>query len=176
MERPGIGQPVRVMRGPAGPFAGLRHGNVVAYDFALDETFTPRPGLSRWERAFLLLDVGVQFANPLWWQGAEATSWYVDLARLTITDDLIVVDDLYIDVIVPTDGRPYRQLDLEEFAAAVRSGDLALDEALDALARWQAFLDRYLHATRWPTAGWTDFPPAAIAPLRALTAPFGGES
>ncbi len=164
-------QAIRVMRGTYGPFAGIRLGNVAAYDFELDEGFVPRLGLTRWERAFLLLDVGAQLANPLWWQGAEETSWYVDLVRLTITDDTIVVDDLYIDVIVPTDGRPYRLLDLEEFAEAVRAGLLPQSEALDALTRWQRFLDRHLHAERWPSATWTDFPPAALDPLRTLPAP-----
>jgi hypothetical protein len=45
------------MRGTVGPFAGVRLGDVVAYDFALDAGFTPRPGLTRWERAYLLLDL-----------------------------------------------------------------------------------------------------------------------
>ena len=57
-------QPARVMRGTAGSFAGVRCGDIVAYDFALGDSFTPRAGLTRWERAFLLLDPGVQFANP----------------------------------------------------------------------------------------------------------------
>ncbi len=168
-------QPVQVMRGSAGPFHGIRLGDVVAYDFALDKSFTPRSGLTRWERAYLLLDLGVQFANPLWWRGDEATSWYVDLVRLTVADDTITVDDLYVDVIIPTDGRPYRQLDLDEFAEAIRDGLVPLPEALMALTRWQQFLDRHLHAARWPTSSWTDFPPAAIAPLRALLSPFVGK-
>jgi hypothetical protein len=167
--------PVRVLRGTAGPFAGMRLGNVVAYDFALDDSFLPRPGLTCWERAFLLLDLGVQFANPLWWRGDEATSWYVDLVRLTVAGDTITVDDLYIDVIIPTDGRHYRQLDLDEFAESIEAGTLPLPEALDALTRWQRFLDRHLHDTRWPPATWADFPPTVIAPLRALPSPFGGE-
>lgn len=79
--------------------------------------------------------------------------------------------DQYIDVIVPTDGRPYRMLDLDEFADAVRDGALSLVEALDGLGRWQRFLDRHLHSQRFPATGWTDFPPATIAPLVALPAP-----
>ena len=168
-------QSVRVMRGTAGPFRGVRLGDVVAYDFALADGFTPRPGLTRWERAFLLLDLGVQFANPLWWRGDEATSWYVDLVRLTVAGDAITVDDLFIDVIIPTDGRAYRLLDLDEFAEAIGAGHVPLPEALDALTRWQRFLDRHLHHTRWPPATWADFPPAAIGPLHALPSPFGGE-
>jgi hypothetical protein len=53
-----ISQPVRVMRGTAGPFAGMRLGDVVAYDFALDDSFTPRPGLARWRvRASVVRDL-----------------------------------------------------------------------------------------------------------------------
>lgn len=35
--------PVQVMRGSAGPFAGMRLGDVVAYDFALDDSFRRAP-------------------------------------------------------------------------------------------------------------------------------------
>jgi hypothetical protein len=62
-------------------------------------------------------------------------------------------------------------LDLDEFAAAVHEGALSWSEAVDALRRWPRFLDRYLHAGRFPAAGWTDFPPAVIKPLAALPAP-----
>jgi len=42
---------------------------------------------------------------------------------------------------VATDGRPYRMLELDEFAAAVREGALSWSDAVDALRRWQRFLD-----------------------------------
>ena len=51
--------------------------------------------------------------------------------------------DLYIDVMVPTDGRPYRLLDLDEYADAIEDGTLSVDVAVDGLRRWQLFLDRY---------------------------------
>jgi hypothetical protein len=54
---------------------------------------------------------------------------------------------------------------------AIRHGALSWADALDALGRWQRFLDRHLHNQRFPTAGWSDFPPAAIAPLADLPAP-----
>jgi hypothetical protein len=47
----------------------------------------------------------------------------------------------------------------------VDDGSLSIEQATDALRRWQRFLDRYLHAQRAPAAGWTDFPPTAILPL-----------
>ena len=69
---------------------------------------------------------------------------------------------------VPTDGRHYRMMDLDEFADAIDAGSLSLRQATDALHRWQQFLDRDLHAERAPVATWTDFPPAAILPLLEL--------
>ena len=62
-------------------------------------------------------------------------------------------------------------MDLDDFAAAVQEGALSWSDAVDALRRWQRFLDRYLHDERFPAAGWTDFPPAVIEPLVALPAP-----
>lgn len=155
-----------------GPLPGLRAGDVVAYEFALPERFVPAPGRSSIERTFVLLDVGVSFANPFWFADAEADTWYVDLISVEQHDDHYTFRDLYIDVFVPTDGRHYRQLDLDEFADAIESGLLSLQEAVDGLRRWQRFLDRYLHADRWPNAAWTDFPPQSIRGLREIATPF----
>ena len=83
-------------------------------------------------------------------------------------EDRYIFRDLYIDVMVPTDGRHYRILDLDEFADAIDNGSLSVEQATDALRRWQRFLDRHLHAERAPVANWTDFPPAAILPLLEL--------
>jgi hypothetical protein len=124
------------------------------------------------ERTFVLLDVGVSFDNPFWWSGAEADTWYVDLVSVEQQANRYTFRDLYIDVIVPTDGRHYRQLDLDEFADAIASGHLSLETAVDGLRRWQRFLNRYLHADRWPTAGWTDFPPQLIRTLQEIASPF----
>jgi hypothetical protein len=164
-------QPVQVMRGESGPFSGARLGDAVAYEFELDESFVPRPGKTRLERVFVLLDVGVQLSNPPYWRDERAACWYVDLVGVARAGDTFTVHDLYIDVIIATDGRPYRMLDLDEFAEAIRDGALALPVAIDALARWQRFLDRYVHADRFPASGWTDFPPAAIEALALLPAP-----
>jgi hypothetical protein len=164
-------EPIQVMRGDAGPFAGVRLGDALAYEFLLDDTLVPRPGTTRLERVFVLLDLGVQLSNPPWWHGDDAACWYVDLVAISGGDGRYQVWDQYVDVIVATDGRPYRMLDLDEFADAIRQGVLSLPDALDALGRWQRFLDRHLHTQRLPTAGWSDFPPAAIAPLADLPAP-----
>jgi hypothetical protein len=164
-------EPVQVMRGASGPFPGVRLGDAVAHEFELDESLVPKPGTTRLERVFVLLDVGVQLSNPPYWQGEDAACWYVDLVTVSASDGRFAVWDLYVDLIVATDGRPYRMLDLDEFAAAVQEGALSWSDAVDALRRWQRFLDRHLHAGRFPAAGWTDFPPAVIEPLAALPAP-----
>jgi hypothetical protein len=162
---------VQVMRGHAGPFPGVRRGDAIAYEFELDESLVPRPGTTRLERVFVLLDVGVQLSNPPYWRGEDAACWYVDLVAVTGSNGRFIVWDQYVDLIVATDGRPYRMLDLDEFAAAVQEGALSPSDAVDALRRWQEFLDRYLHRERFPAAGWADFPPAVIEPLAALPAP-----
>ncbi len=185
-------EPVQVMRGRHhepddlfGPLPGYRAGQAVAYEFELPERFEPWRGRSRIERTFVLLDVGVSFANPCWVRsrGADGTvteidpngldSWYVDLISVDADGDSYIFRDLYLDSIVPTDGRTYRILDLDEYADAMASGTLGMDKAIDGLRRWQRFLDRYLHGGRWPPSSWADFPPSSIQELRNVTAPFG---
>lgn len=168
-----------------GPLPGVRIGDVIAYEFELPERFEPWPGRSRLERTFVLLDVGVSFANPCWVRAQNAkgavtdrsregeTLWYVDLVTIDVQSNHYTIRDLYIDVMVPTDGRHYRMLDLDEYADAMEGGFLSLEEAADGLRRWQRFLDRYLHADRWPPDEWTDFPPSSIGSLVELATPLG---
>jgi hypothetical protein len=193
LTRPGHGldsldQPVEVMRGRHGqerlfgPLPGVRCADVVAYEFELPSSFEPWPGRTLLERTFVLLDLGVSFANPCWVRHlnsdgtvvdrhAEGSdTWYVDLVTVEQHGDRYIFRDLYIDVMVPMDGRHYRMLDLDEFADAIDNGSLNVEQATDALRRWQRFLDRHLHAERAPVETWTDFPPAAILPL--LLPPF----
>lgn len=167
-----------------GPLPGFRHGDVIAYEFELPERYEPWPGRTRLERTFVLLDVGVSFANPCWIRQTKPDgsvveadprgrdSWYVDLVTVDVQRDRYTFRDLYIDVMVPTDGRHYRMLDLDEYADAMADGTLSLEDAIDGLRRWQRFLDRYLHSDRWPPTGWTDFPPTSISRLSAIPAPF----
>lgn len=171
-----------------GPLPGLRDGKVVAFEFELPESYTPWSGRSRVERSYVLLDLGVTLCNPTWEelilpsgqriQGVGAAhgdpdAWYVDLVHVTENEDGYVVRDLYVDAIVPLDGRHYRMLDLDEFADAIASRLLSRADAVDGLRRWQRFLDRHLHAEREATTSWTDFPPAEIRPLMAVRKPRG---
>jgi hypothetical protein len=166
-----------------GPLPGVRLGEVVAYEFELPESFEPWVGGSRLQRTFVLLDVGVTLSDVCWGRyrgpdghitdGDVAGTWYVDLVSVDQTDSRYTILDLYIDVFVPVDGRHYRMLDLDEFADALAAGQLSTADAVDALRRWQAFLDRYLHADRHPQGHWSDFPPAAIRTLLDMSQPFG---
>jgi len=171
-----------------GPLPGMRESAVVAYEFALPERFEPWPGRTRLERVFVLTDVGVGFTQPCWRSATDSAgrvtpgldvatgggeSWYVDLLAVTDHGSAIIARDLYADVIVPVDGRHQRMLDLDDFADAIEHGTMPAAVAVDGLRRWQRFLDRHLHRDRDPRHGWSDFPPAAIAPLAALPTPLG---
>jgi hypothetical protein len=170
----------------AGPFAGVRLDQLVAYDFELPRSFEPWPERTLRERTFVMLELGVSFANPCWVRHRRddgvvvdrslegRDTWYVDLVSVAVLGDVYTFHDLYVDVMVPMDGRHHRMLDLDEFADAITRGGLGTHEAADALRRWQRFLDRHLHAPREPIRGWTDFPPAAIEPLIGLP-PFGAD-
>jgi len=87
---------------------------------------------------------------------------------LTQSNGTIAIRDLYMDVIIPFDGRHHRMLDLEEFADAIEAGHLSLAEAVDGMRRWQTFLDRYVHMDRMPSDTWSDFP-NAMRPLINLS-------
>jgi hypothetical protein len=171
-----------------GPLPGVRDEAALAYEFALPGNFEPLPGGSLLQRSYALLDLGVSMAIPCWRETRApdgtvtrsqnydrdlAPSWYVDLVHVTDEGSSVILRDLYVDVMVPVDGRHQRMLDLEEYADAIGDGIVPVPVALDGLRRWQAFLDRCLHHGRDPRFGWTDFPPAAIAGLAAWPAPLG---
>src|SRR5260370_5526540 len=118
-----LNQQVEVMRGRHGqerlfgPLAGARDAGVVAYEFELPDSFEPWPGRTLLERTFVLLDLGVSFANPCWARhvkpdgtvvdrGPEGSdTWYVDLVTVEQHEDRYIFRDLFIDVVVPMDGR-----------------------------------------------------------------------
>jgi hypothetical protein len=168
-----------------GPLPGVRTGDTLAYEFELPDRFVPWPGRTLLERVFVLLDLGVSMSIPCWQHMVPAdgtpvtpghnqpTTWYVDLVHVATEQDSIVLRDLYIDVMVPMDGRHQRLLDLDEFADAIDGGQLDMPTAIDGLRRWQHFLDRHLHVDRDPSDRWTDFPPERLRELAALPAPLG---
>jgi hypothetical protein len=172
---------------PFGPLPGVRIGDTLAYEFQLPDRFVPWPGRSLLERVFVLLDLGVSMARPCWRRmrtpdgevaGMDADldeprSWYVDLIHVSFVEDRIILRDLYIDVMVPIDGRHQRLLDMDEYADAIEAGQLDTATAIDGLRRWQRFLDRHLHGSRDPSGHWADFPPQRVRALSALPGPLG---
>jgi hypothetical protein len=172
---------------PFGPLPGIRIGETLAYEFQLPGRFEPWPGRSRLERVFVLLDLGVSMARPCWRRmytpdgeisgidadRPEPATWYVDLIQVSREGDRIILRDLYVDVMVPVDGRHQRMLDLGEFADAIEMGRLDIPTAVDGLRRWQRFLDRHLHGGRDPGDDWIDFPPQRVRALSALPGPLG---
>ncbi len=172
---------------PFGPLPGIRIGDTLAYEYQLPDRFVPWPGRSLLERVFVLLDLGVSMARPCWRRmrtpdgeidGIDAdldepATWYVDLIHVSHDQDKIILRDLYIDVMVPTDGRHQRLLDLAEYADAIERGHLDTATAVDGLRRWQRFLDRHLHDGRDPAGHWVDFPPQRVRALSALPGPLG---
>lgn len=168
-----------------GPLPGRRLGNVIAYEMQAPASFDPWPGRSRLERNYALLDVGVSFGIPCWSRHTRADgtvfamppeqehSWYVDL--MTIDRDAsgrYVLRDLFIDVMICV-GRIPRLLDLDEIADACTRGLITTQQLTDGLRRWQLFLDRHVHRSRFPQDELSDFPPAAIRPLAHISGVFG---
>ena len=161
---------VRVWRSETyGPYPAIRHGNVVAYEFVVEPRWT-RSGEPEIQRSFLLLDEGVDMAQPVGFQEAQADWWYVDLVRSDVEGLDIRRRDMWIDIIVGSPDQPYSIRDLEEFGDAMRDGNISLDEAVAVLHDCQRFIDRRLTRHRDPlSTSWPDFPPTELAPV--LTAP-----
>lgn len=160
-------------------------GNVIAYEMQAPVNFDPWPGRSRLERKYALLDIGVTFGIPCWAKHTRADgtvfamplqaehTWYVDL--MTIDRDVAgryVLRDLFIDVMICA-GRIPRMLDLDEIADACAAGWITTVQLTDGLRRWQLFLDRYVHGSRFPQHELSDFPPAVIQPLARISDTFG---
>ncbi|WP_326836955.1 DUF402 domain-containing protein [Amycolatopsis rhabdoformis] len=166
------------------PLPGIRDGDTPADEFRLPPSFEPWPGRTRLERVFVVLDLGVGLAEPCRRRRRTAdgrtvpgvdgdlpapATWYVDLLHVTLERDRIVLRDLYLDVLVPTDGRHQRPLDLDEFA----DGHLDPATAVDGMRRRHRFHERHLHTPRFPSLTRTDFPPRRLSALAALPAPLG---
>lgn len=167
-------EPVRVWRShDSGPHPGIRHGNAVAYEFLVDPKWGTKSGRAELQRSFLLLDEGVDMAQPVVFRDDQADWWYIDLVRFEIDGNDIRRHDMYIDLIVGPPGQPYSVLDLDEFGAAITTGAISVTEASDALRHCQRFINTRLSrhhdvaSTRWPA-----FPPreieSVVAPIPPL--------
>jgi hypothetical protein len=138
---------------------GGRSDDMVAFWWAFDEGDHTYEQLS-----FVLLDDGFLIAQPVTFDGDQRGWWYCDLISVDDHGSELVLEDLYVDVVVGPPTAPYRVLDLDELAAAVRDDRVGVDVALDGLRRCQSFLDRRLNPRRGEVStSWPDFPPTATA-------------
>lgn len=148
----------------------MRHGaDVVAYDMTILPEWRVAGRPNR-DRAYLLLEEGVQLAQPVSWVGALEGGWYIDLVAIEETGpDRLVVRDLYVDLIILPTTRRYEVLDLDELADAVTTGVVDLTTATTVLRNTQSFIDTHLgnFDVEAPTT-WPDFPPATIEGLATL--------
>jgi hypothetical protein len=160
------GQQVTVLRNGRVRAAGLRRGEVVAYDWGFRQDRRDYV-----QRSFVLLDDGVQVNQPVIFPTRQRGWWYCDLVSVSDDGDLLRVDDLWIDVIVGPPGHPYRLLDLHEYAEAITSGQLSVADAADGLTRMQRFLDRRLNRRHEVTRTWPDFPPACVEAMLTMELP-----
>jgi len=159
--------PITVIRNGKVRAAGRRLDQVIVYDWGFEHE-----GRNWEQRSFVLLDDGFQINQPVIFPPERQGWWYCDLVKVAEHEDVVTVDDLWIDVIVGPPDHPYRMLDLHEYAAAMQSGALSPADAADGLVRTQRFLDRrlnhrYDHAERT----WLDFPPADVKQLMGIHFP-----
>ncbi len=161
----GSAEGCRVWRNGVGPLPGIRRGNVAAYEFDVHPglfTLVPPPAAPVRQRAFLLLDERVQLQQPVGFPPSHEGWWYVDLVSLENSGAEIRVTDDYLDVIVGPADRPYRVLDMDEYADALAAGKIDPDHVVEGLRAFQTFLDRHLNNEYEPSVTWRDFPPAAL--------------
>lgn len=159
-------EPVTVIRDRRIRAAGVRQGDVVAYQWGFEQE-----GLHHIQRSFVLLDDGVQINQPVIFPEEQQGWWYCDLVTVVDAGDSLQVNDMWIDAIVGPPDHPYRVLDLDEYAEAMAAGALSVVDGVDGLIRWQRFLDRRLNRRHDVTRTWPDFPPAAVEALLTVDLP-----
>lgn len=145
-----------------GVFDGTLDGEVAYFDgyvFVSDEE-------AILQRNYVLIESGVKLTRPGRWDTDwRRGAWYVDVVECFLRVDELVIVDRYIDFIVPTRAVPYRVLDMDEFADALRDGELSVEAAARALRAAQTFVDAHLHRVGEPQGeSWKDFPPASVLP------------
>ncbi|MFD9125717.1 hypothetical protein [Kitasatospora sp. NPDC059571] len=159
-------QPLTVLRDRRIQSAGIRRGDVVAYDWGFEHD-----GRHHVQRSFVLLDHGVQINQPVTFPAEQQGWWYCDLVTVTDHGHVLHVDDMWIDAIVGPPDHPYRILDLDDYAEAMTTGTLNPTDAADGLIRWQHFLDQRLNRRHDTTRRWPDFPPADVTALMTVELP-----
>ncbi len=161
-------QPCQVWSRLGGPLPGIRLGGALAFEYDVHGSHADEPSEQALrQRAYVLLDEQVQITQPVTWGGARAGWWYVDLVEIHCDDDDVRIRDDYLDVVIGPPDRPYRILDLHEYADALDAGVITPHRAAEGLRAMQAFLEKHLHRRSGDAASWLDFPPACLDPLRS---------
>ena len=160
-----------VWRNGLGPLPGIRRGNVAAYEFDVAPRWfalhAQPPQHPVRQRAFVLIDERIQLNQPVAFPDSHRGWWYVDLVSVADRGSELLVTDEYLDVIVGPPDRPYRVLDMEEYAAALATGTVTASRIIAGLTAFQRFLDTHLNPGWKLSDRWPDFPPAAIDGLEA---------
>ncbi|WP_037607399.1 DUF402 domain-containing protein [Streptacidiphilus rugosus] len=149
--------------------AGIRRGNVVAYDWGFHQD-----GADHVQRTFVLLDEHMQINQPVLFPPEQRGWWYCDLVSLewdVSSRGLLRTQDLWIDVVIGPPDHPYRLLDLDDYADALADGRIGPAQAADGLRRTQRFLDRRVNRRHEATQAWPDFPPAEVEELLGADLP-----
>ncbi|MCC9308465.1 hypothetical protein LN042_15445 [Kitasatospora sp. RB6PN24] len=149
--------------------AGIRRGNVVAYDWGFHED-----GTDYVQRTFVLLDEHMQINQPVMFPPEQAGWWYCDLVSLEWGGPghgLLKTQDMWIDVIIGPPDHPYRLLDLNDYADALEDGRISPGQAADGLRRTQRFLDHRLNRRHEATRTWPAFPPTEVGELLSADLP-----
>ncbi|MER7246095.1 DUF402 domain-containing protein [Kribbella sp. NPDC000426] len=148
--------------------SGRRLDDVVAYDVKILPQYqvAGRPTV---DRSYLLLNEGVQLTRPAVFEGPVEGWWYVDLVEIEHTDTGLLVHDLYVDLLIPPAANRYQVLDLDEFADALRAGQITPTQCATVLHQTQQFINRYLRREEeGPIGPGAPFPPSRVTELEAL--------
>ncbi|MBT4503293.1 MAG: DUF402 domain-containing protein [Gemmatimonadetes bacterium] len=113
-------------------------------------------------RKYVFLEENIQLVyDPFWLSKKESSAkqWYADLIHVEwITDSLIEITDLYLDIIIEENGPTYRMIDFDDLADALAHDKVDTQILSNALRGLQTFLDNHLHFGK-------DFPPEIIKPF-----------
>ncbi|MEV4267615.1 DUF402 domain-containing protein [Kribbella sp. NPDC049584] len=95
--------------------------------------------------------------------------WYVDLVEIDHTDNGLIVHDLYVDLLIPPAANRYQLLDLDEFANALRTGQITPTQCATVLTQTQHFINHYLRGEEeGPIGESRAFPPPEVVALEQL--------
>ena len=106
-------------------------------------------------RHFVFLEESIKLMHEPWgWKD----KWYADLIKIEcVSKNEISLIDLYLDIIIESNGQTYKMIDFDDFANALVNGRINITELEIPLNNLQIFLDNHLHDGK-------DFPPSIIKP------------